>query len=94
MENIVTNAVIINKNDKEYLFGEVVQDERYIQGHHILTTEIMSKDLDGDNYKIITKSGTKYNVDKLFDLEGFKKWVSEQLDKSYWESILKILGVA
>lgn len=93
MENLVTNAVIVKHNNKEYLFGEVVQDDRYPQGHHILSTEIISKDFDDDNYKITTKSGTKYQINKLFKIEEFKQWAAEQADKVYWGNILNLIGL-
>lgn len=87
MEKILTNAVIVIDVDKKSLFGEVVQDNRFEKGHHILTTELVF--WDEEKQKGITKSGTEYFVDKLYTVEEYKEYVKKNFDKDYGESLLR-----
>ena len=76
MKNIVTNAYIFkDRGAKTRLFGEVVEDERYEKGHHIVTSEINLVDEEKDI--VITESGTKYNVLKFLNKEEFISHIKE-----------------
>lgn len=87
MEKILTNAVMIIEGDKRSLFGEVVQDDRFEQGHHIRTTELIF--WDKEKQRGITKSGTEYYVDKLYTIEEYKEYLSKNFDKEYGNSLLE-----
>lgn len=59
------NWTIITYQESDHLYGEVHEDDRFPEGHHIVTSEIRM--LDEENNKAVTRSGTEYTLGKKFD---------------------------
>ena len=53
-----------------YSIAEVVDDNRYEKGHHIITSSIISV----LNNKIMTKSGTEYIIEKFFNKDDLDRY--------------------
>ena len=83
--SIVTNAFIFEDRDgQKKLFAEVVDDNRYEKGHHIITSSIISL----LNNKIMTKSGTEYIIEKFFNKDDFIDYLQNGCSKEDAEKYL------
>lgn len=90
--SLLTNCVLVEKESELYLFGEVVEDERFPAGNHILTSPVVSWNY--NNMLCITTTGTIYKVEKLYSIEEYKEYVYEAYsDKSYCSYLLSCIGV-
>ena len=85
MVNVVTNAYIFeDRHGVKRLFAEVVEDERYPTGHHIVTSMVVSvsTDIEGGLSGVVqTESETVYQVNKLLTKEEFIAHVKENFDE-------------
>lgn len=78
MKNVVTNAFIFtDRSGIMRLFAEVVEDERYETGHHIVTSQVVSH----DEKTVITESGTVYEVEKFLTKDEFVSHIKESYDE-------------
>lgn len=76
MRNIVTNAYLFNDRvGIQRLFAEVIEDPRWEKGHHIITSEVVSVDIESGI--VITESGSEYEVKKFFNKEDFIAHIKE-----------------
>ncbi len=87
---VVTNGYIFeDRNGVKRLFAEVVEDDRYPKGHHIVTSMIVSASIDFDEiqYALVkTESDTVYQVNRLLTKDEFIVHVKENFDeeKANW----------
>lgn len=79
-QNIVTNAYIFeDPYGVRRMFAEVVEDERYETGHHIVTSKVIA--MDKEKGYVQTESGTEYCVQKFFEKDDFISYVKETYEK-------------
>lgn len=82
---IVTNGYIFeDRKGVKRLFAEVVEDDRYPKGHHIVTSMVVSASIDFDEiqYGIVqTESETVYQVNRLLTKDEFIAHVKENFDE-------------
>lgn len=88
--SIITNAVVVkDKNGKSCLFGEVVEDPRFVTKHHILTTPLVKLDI--ENLEGRTENGTYYKIEKLYSTEEYIKFIKETCSEDYASYLLSFL---
>lgn len=73
--SILRDATIVKRRGKEYLFGTVVQDDRFPIGHRILTSIIVSIDM--EEKKVITYTGTVYKFENMLTKEELASKLKE-----------------
>ena len=82
---VVTNGYIFqDKRGIKRLFAEVVEDDRYEKGHHIVTSMIISAEVCNDEiqYAVVkTENETVYQVNHLLTKEEFISYVKENFDE-------------
>lgn len=62
-------------DNKQRMFGEVIEDDRFPKGHLLCTSPI--KSIDEEKKVVITESGTEYTFEKLIDIDEFLKFAKE-----------------
>lgn len=89
---VLKDATIVQKGGREYLFGTVVEDDRFEIGHRILTSDIVEKNL--DEKRIVTYSGTLYSYVNLMTNEELVTQLKEtEKDKVKLDYILTIFNI-
>ena len=79
MNNVVKNAVIFtDKQGIQRLFGEVMQDERWEVGHHIVTSQVVRCSVE-DKF-VQTETGTRYFVENFFTTDEFVDYIKKTFD--------------
>ena len=78
MNSIVTNAILFNdfKGNRK-MFAEVVEDDRYPKGHHIVTSNVLSAD---EGMGIVITENTKYTVERFLTKEQFINYVDSNFE--------------
>lgn len=80
MNNVVKNAIIFtDRQGIQRLFGEVVQDERWEVGHHIVTSQIVRSSI-RDKF-VQTETGTRYFVENFFTTDEFVDYIKKTFDE-------------
>lgn len=78
------------KLGKMCLFGQVVSDERFPEGHHIITSDIV--DFDMASNVVITQTGSEYRIQNTFkSREGFLAYLKETYSEEKYNSMLNVI---
>lgn len=85
--SILKKYIILNSNEKQYLYGKVYNDNRFPNGHLILTTKII--ELNKEENFVITENKTKYKLEEKLSKEEFIQMIKEDyVDPVYIKFIL------
>ena len=82
--------IILNSNEKQYLYGRVYNDSRFPSGHLILTTKVI--EFNENNNLAITENKNEYKLEEELSKEEFIKMIKEDyVDPVYVNFLLKPL---
>ncbi len=85
MKILVNCSIVKNFSGEKCLFGEIYNDERFEDGHHILTTKIVKL----DNMVCTTESGTVYHIRNLLEKEELEKLIDRTYTDEEYVKYLK-----
>lgn len=78
-------------DNKQRMFGEVIEDDRFPKGHLLCTSPI--KSVDEEKKVVITESGTEYTYEKLMDIDEFLKFAKENFTPERVEIINQYVSI-
>lgn len=92
----IKNVYIIEEKNigKMCLFGEVVSDVRFPEGHHIVTSDIVDIELNPENKieKVKTQSGSIYKIHNFINSrENFLKYLKSIYTEEKYNSTIQMI---
>lgn len=92
----IKNVYMIEEKNvgKMCLFGEVVSDARFPEGHHIVTSDIVDFERDAENNikKVKTQTGSIYKIHNFISSrEEFLKYLQDTYTEEKYKSTIAMI---